>query len=94
MQGGLKALVTELSLAELLVARAWVEQEIEFAKKPALRILKPPPDVLPSREAYDGRPAELMGAIRLLIHSLPEDRLILLYSWVLARMREGYGIDR
>lgn len=95
LQGGLKALVTELSLAELVVMRAWVQQEIEAAKKPALRVLKPPPEVPIDKGQFDGRPAyELMGAVRQLIHSLPEDRLVLLYSWVLTRLREGYGVDR
>ena len=94
LQGGLKALVTRLSEAELLLVRSWVEQEIRFAQKPALRIVRMPSKEQQQTERWDGTFVELAGSVRRRIHELPVDRLIVLNSWVLARLDEQYGYRR
>lgn len=90
MQAGLKALVTRLDEAQLLLVRAWVETEIRMAKKPALRIVRPPSRDQPDEERWVGSFVELAGAVRHRIHELPVDRLVVLYGWVLGRLDEQY----
>lgn len=95
LQGGLKALVTRLSEAELLVVHAWVKQEIELAsQKPALRVVRLPSKEQLAQETWEGSFVELAGDVRRRIHELPEDRLVVLYSWVLAQLDAEYGYRR
>lgn len=95
LQGGLKALVTRLTEAELLLVYAWVKNEIRLAaRKPALRVVRMPSKYLLADAKWDGSFVELAGDVRRLIHELPEDRLVVLYSWVLAQLDTHYGYRR
>jgi hypothetical protein len=94
LQGGLKALVTRLSEPQLLLVRTWVEQEIRFAKKPALRVVHNPGPGQVEGEHWVGSFGELAGAVRRRIHELPVDRLIVLNIWVHAQLGEQYGYRR
>lgn len=89
LQAGLKQLVTRLSEGELVLVRAWVEQEIRLARRPALRLVRTPSHSDP--EEFDGSFVELAGHVRRRLHELPEDRLMVLHMWVTDRLRSGYG---
>ncbi len=96
LQGGLKAVVTRLTEAELLLVYRWVKKEIEVArKKPALRIVRPPSRELLAQEMWDQRSfTEMAGDVRRLIHELPEDSLVALHTWVLEQLDRHYGYRR
>jgi hypothetical protein len=95
LQGGLKALVTRLTEGQLLVVHAWVKNEIRLAaQKPALRVVRTPSKDQLTDERWDGSFVELAGDVRRLVHELPEDRLIVLYGWVLTQLEAQYGYRR
>ena len=96
LQGGLKALITRLTEAELLLVYRWVKNEIEVAKtRPALRIVRSPSQELLDQEIWDGRSfTEVAGDVRRLIHELPEDSLVALHTWVLEQLDRHYGYRR
>jgi hypothetical protein len=96
LQGGLKALVTRLTEAELLLVYQWVKKEIEVARnKPALRIVRSPSQELLEQERWDGRSfTEVAGDVRRLVHELPEDSLVALHTWVQEQLDLHYGYRR
>jgi hypothetical protein len=76
----------------LLVMRRWINEELHLLKTPRLRLLRTPSysreEPLPN---FDGSFAELAGQVRHLLTKLPEDRLIVLHSWVSGRLRYRKG---
>jgi hypothetical protein len=88
--GGLRQLVMRLTEGELLLVKRWVEQELELARKPALRLIRTPSSVEPGE--FAGTFVELASHVRKRITELPEDRLLVLSSWVGGRLR-GYGYE-
>ena len=88
--GGLRQLVMRLSEAELLLVKAWLDQELVLARRPALRIVCTPSSVVP--DEFDGTFVELASHVRKRITELPEDRLIVLSAWVWDRLRT-YGYE-
>jgi len=96
LQGGLKALITRLTEAELLLVYRWVKKEIEVArKKPALRIVRTPSQDVLEQEMWERRSfTEVAGDVRRLIHELPEGSLVALHTWVLEQLDLHYGYRR
>ena len=84
--GGLRQLVMQLSEAELRLVSAWVDQELELARRPGLRLVRSPSSVDPGE--FEGSFVELASRVRKRITELPEDRLIVLSAWVEGRLRE------
>ncbi|MEZ4238046.1 MAG: hypothetical protein R3F59_18250 [Myxococcota bacterium] len=80
LHGNLKQLVSQLSEAELLQLRGWIEREIPRARVRGPRVVRGPSaaDLM----HFDGTVAELAGAIRRSIHELPEASLIVLGKWI------------
>jgi hypothetical protein len=85
LHGTLKQLVSQLSEAQLLQLRSWIEQEIPRARVRGPRLVRgpTPTDLL----EFNGTVAELTGAIRHRVHELPEASLIVLSKWVLDQLR-------
>ncbi|MEQ1507833.1 MAG: hypothetical protein ABMB14_36730 [Myxococcota bacterium] len=91
LQAGLKQLVTRLSEAELLLVRSWIEHEIRLARRPGLRLVRTPSWTDPDATQFTGTFVELAGTVRRRLHELPEDRLIVLRTWVGDRLRHRFG---
>jgi hypothetical protein len=83
LRGDLRLLITKLDEASLRLVHHWVDNEIRQEQE-HLRLLQNP-------SAFDPKipldnPVMVTAAVRMLLHELPEDRLLQLYGWIEKRL--------
>jgi hypothetical protein len=83
LKGDLRQLVTKLDEGSLRLVHHWVDSEIQQIQE-QLRVVQNPSAFDPAIPVDN--PIAMLGAVRRLLHELPEDRLLQLYGWIERRL--------